>query len=175
MEILPMVFIVTLVCFFGLMFGLFLILILFAFDQMVLLLAFLVSVSLFFTTFFSNFLFFLSLKIKSSFRETLRYEIDKNKKVYEFIKQRGKVTLEELVTDMEGVKKDDISFPTKWHEWEDFLKVRVSDFRTLEGDKSGVSLTEEVKNFFVFDNPSFGDLVKYIYFVYMKRQPYPFD
>ena len=174
MELLLLVFITTMICFFAVAFSLFLILFLIGYDLLASILTFVIFTSFSIIVLFFNFLLSLSLKIKTEFRETLRYEIDKNRRVYEFVRKRGEVTLEELIEEVEDIKPDDVSFSTKWREWEDFLKERVENLKTLEGDKKRISLPNEVNKFFVYENPNLKDLLNYIFFVYIKKQEYPF-
>ena len=121
------------------------------------------TITCFFGVTFGLFLLYLTLKIKSEFRETLRYEMDKNRKMYEFIRQRGKVSVEEIIGKLENLTPNDIRFPSRFVWWQRFLKERIDELKTLEGSKNEVWLSDEVKRFFVYDNPSLGDLLRYIF------------
>lgn len=134
------------------------------------LIVFLGTITGFFGVSFGLFLLYLTLKIKSEFRETVRYEIDKNRRMYEFIRKKGIADVEELVEEFEGVDRSDLRFPPLFVKWQRFLKERIDDLKTLEGRGNQVSLSDEVKKFFVYDDPNLGDLLRYIYFVYIKRQ-----
>lgn len=136
---------------------------------------FIATVTCFFGVSFGLFLLYLTLKIKSEFRETLRYEIDKNRKIYDFIRQRGVVTVEEIVERFDGITTKDIRFPVSLAKWQGFLKNRIGELKTLEGEGNTVYLTKEVKRFFVYDDPSLGDLLRYIYFTYIKHEEFPKD
>jgi len=136
------------------------------------LIVFLGTITCFFGVTFGLFLLYLTLKIKSEFRETIRYEIDKNRKMYSFIRKREIASVEEMVEEFEGVGKNYMRFPPLFVKWQSFLKERIDDLKTLEGSGNQVALSDEAKKFFIYDDPSLGDLLRYIYFVYIKRE-YP--
>lgn len=138
------------------------------------LIIFLATITGFFGVSFGLFLLYLTLKIKTEFRETLRYEIDKHRKMYKFIRDRRKVSVEELIEKFEGLTPEDMKFPAMYVKWQRFLIERIDNLKTLEGSKNEVSLSNEVKKFFVYDDPSLGDLFNYIFFTYIKRQPLRF-
>lgn len=133
------------------------------------LIVFLGTITCFFGVTFGLFLLYLTLKIKSEFRETIRYEIDKNRKMYSFIKKRGIASVEEMVEEFEGVRRNDMRFPPLFVKWQRFLKERIDNLKTLEGSGNQVALSNEAKKFFVYDDPSLGDLLHYIFFIYIKR------
>jgi hypothetical protein len=141
-------------------------------DNIVLAIAFAGTVTFFTGITFALFLLYLTLKIKSEFRETLRLEVDKHRKMYSYIGQVGKADVEDLVEKFEGVRREDIEFPAAYLKWQKFLLKRIREKGTLVGSKSQVSLSDDVKRFFVYDNPSIGDLFRYINTVYLKRQPF---
>jgi len=121
-------------------------------------------------TVFGLFLLYLSLKIRTEFREVLRYEIDRYRKLYQFIRERGQVSVVDVVRKMEGIPVNHPEFPVKQMQWEKFLKERVrGELKTLNFSNGFYSLSDEVKKFFVYDDPSVGDLLRYIYLKYIKR------
>jgi len=122
-------------------------------------------------TVFGLFLLYLSLKIRTEFREVLRYEIDRYRKLYQFIRERGQVSVVDVVRKMEGMPINHPEFPVKQMEWEKFLKERVGgELKTLNFSNGFYSLSDEVKKFFVYDDPSVRDLLRYIYLKYIKRE-----
>lgn len=122
-------------------------------------------------TVFGLFLLYLSLKIKTEFREVLRYEIDKHRKLYQFIREMGRVSLVEIVRKMEGIPINHPEFPLKQMKWERFLSERVKgELKTLELTSNLYSLSPEVQRFFKYDDPSVKDLLEYIYLKYIKRR-----
>ena len=122
-------------------------------------------------TVFGLFLLYLSLKIRTEFREVLRYEIDRYRKLYQFIRERGQVSVVDVVRKMEGMPINHPEFPVKQMEWEKFLKERVEgELKTLNFSNGFYSLSDEVKKFFVYDDPSVRDLLRYIYLKYIKRE-----
>lgn len=122
-------------------------------------------------TIFGLFLLYLSLKIKTEFREILRFEIDKNRKFYQFLREKGSATIVEIIRKMEGIPIDHPDFPAKGIKWEKFLKDRVKgEPKTLEFINGKYFLSDEVKRFFKYDDPSVRDLLEYIYLKYIKRE-----
>jgi len=122
-------------------------------------------------TVFGLFLLYLSLKIRTEFREVLRYEIDRYRKLYQFIRERGQVSVVDVVRKMEGMPINHPEFPVKQMQWEKFLKERVEgELKTLNFSNGFYSLSDEVKKFFVYDDPSVRDLLRYIYLKYIKRE-----
>jgi len=122
-------------------------------------------------TVFGLFLLYLSLKIRTEFREVLRYEIDRYRKLYRFIRERGQVSVVDVVRKMEGMPINHPEFPVKQMQWEKFLKERVEgELKTLNFSNGFYSLSDEVKKFFVYDDPSVRDLLRYIYLKYIKRE-----
>ncbi len=122
-------------------------------------------------TVFGLFLLYLSLKIRTEFREVLRYEIDRYRKLYQFIRERGQVSVVDVVRKMEGMPINHPEFPVKQMQWEKFLKERVEgELKTLNFSNGFYSLSDEVKKFFVYDDPSLRDLLRYIYLKYIKRE-----
>lgn len=138
------------------------------------LILFLATIICFFGVSFGLFLLYLTLKIKSEFRETLRYEIDRYRKMYKFIRSKGSASVEELIEKIEGISPVSVKFPAAYVKWQRFLIERIDDLETLEGSRNEVSLSSEVKKFFVYDDPSLGDLFRYISTRYIKRQPLKF-
>ena len=121
-------------------------------------------------TVFGLFLLYLSLKIKTEFREVLRYEIDKNRKLYQFLREKGGATIVEIIRKMEGIPIDHPEFPIKGMKWEKILSERVKgDVKTLVFSGGKYFLSDEVKRFFKYDDPSVRDLLEYIYLKYIKR------
>ncbi|MFH7882583.1 MAG: hypothetical protein QW140_02605, partial [Candidatus Aenigmatarchaeota archaeon] len=68
-------------------------------------------------TVFGLFLLYLSLKIKTEFREVLRYEVDKNRKLYQFLRERNGATIVEIIRKMEGIPIEHPEFPIKGMKW----------------------------------------------------------
>jgi len=91
--------------------------------------------------------------------------------MYKFIRAKGSVSVEELIEKIEGITPENVKFPATYVKWQRFLIERIENLKTLEGSKNEVSLSNEVKKFFVYDDPSLGDLFKYMSFTYIKRQP----
>jgi len=149
--------------------------IIYSVETIVLVITLIATITFFFGVTFGLFLLYLTLKIKSEFRETLRYEIDKHRKMYEFIRQRGGVEISELIEKFDGIAPQDIRFPAAYVKWQRFLLKRIDELKTLEGSRNEVSLSNEVKKFFVYDDPSLGDLFHYIFTTYIKREQLTFS
>lgn len=139
---------------------------------MILWIAIIASITCFFGVTFALFLLYLGLKIKSDFPEPLRLEIDKHREVYEFIRERGKVTPAELVKEFERTYPENPKYPLLLERCEHELNERCKGkFRTLVRDEDGFRLSDDVKMFFIYENPTLRELLRYIFYVYFKHQP----
>lgn len=106
----------------------------------------------------------LTIKIKSELPETLKLEIEKNRDVYEFIKRRRFVKPENIVVDFQRINPKDSEYKSHLDICIKELKERSSGkYNTLSKIGNFFELSENSKKFFLYENPTVKQLIKYIF------------
>lgn len=131
-----------------------------------------IPLTCFFGVTFGLFLLYLSLKIKVEFSPELRTEMKENKRIYSFIDKKVRVSPRDLVQVLEGLRPENSNYYSRLRQCEKELKERTNEKpRTLINDRGMFSLSFEAKKFLLYENPILNQLLKYIFYVYIKRQP----
>ncbi|MBL7170049.1 MAG: hypothetical protein ISS48_03445 [Candidatus Aenigmarchaeota archaeon] len=116
------------------------------------------------TMFFFLYLLILRLKIRGELSETLKLEIEKSRYIYEFIKRRKFVKPENIVVDFLKIHPKNPSYHKALVECTKELKERsAGEYNTLSKIGSFFELSEDSKRFFVSENPTVKQLIKYIF------------
>lgn len=130
------------------------------------------SFTCFFGITFSLYLMYLSLKIKMDFPENLRLEIDKHKNIYRFIRIKGIITPQDLVEEFEGIRPGNSEYFPRLKEAAQELEQRSSQrLKTLVNHNSKFSLSFQARKYFVYDNPTLRELLRYIWYMNIKHEP----
>jgi hypothetical protein len=111
-----------------------------------------------------SYLLRLNLKLKNELPKELREEIDKNRDIYNFVKNREFVNPEILVVNFEQIHPKSPEYPISLERCTKELKERsIGKNKTLTKSGNFYELSENVKKFFMYENPTLSQLLSLIF------------